>query len=352
MSLCGGLVFFAPVALLVRTQAGISETQFFLLQALLSGIIALGELPTGHLTDRMGYRRSLILAQLLLLAARGLLLAAFLLRSLPLFVAEAVVEGISACLSSGTASVYLYALYGESDYLPKAAHAANFGTAGFLLSTAAYALLYRYFGLTGLLAATVLAGATGDRVPLCLLPAGRPGDRLVLCPVRRAAAPGCAGVHAEQPENHRISLHNDQRPVPANTRRYGPSAFKPHISNRKMLHFFGTDGIKEGELWQRRRRYVTRFGTQCIPARRHGADPAVAAAKGRYVRLPAGAGDGTAQRRTAENPGGLPVPGAVPAAGAGTDLRPPGAGGQANDPRILPPGARRRSPAGGNDPGI
>lgn len=157
MSLCGGLVFFAPVALLVRTQAGISETQFFLL----SGIIALGELPTGHLTDRMGYRRSLILAQLLLLAARGLLLAAFLLRSLPLFVAEALVEGISACLSSGTASAYLYALYGESDYLPKAAHAANFGTAGFLLSTAAYALLYRYFGLTGLLAATVLAGAAG-----------------------------------------------------------------------------------------------------------------------------------------------------------------------------------------------
>ena len=161
MSLCGGLVFFAPVALLVRTQAGISETQFFLLQALLSGIIALGELPTGYLTDRMGYRRSLILAQLLLLAARGLLLAAFLLRSLPLFVAEALVEGISACLSSGTASAYLYALYGESDYLPKAAHAANFGTAGFLLSTAAYALLYRYFGLTGLLAATVLAGAAG-----------------------------------------------------------------------------------------------------------------------------------------------------------------------------------------------
>lgn len=161
MSLCGGLVFFAPVALLVRTQAGISETQFFLLQALLSGIIALGELPTGHLTDRMGYRRSLILAQLLLLAARGLLLAAFLLRSLPLFVADALVEGISACLSSGTASAYLYALYGESDYLPKAAHAANFGTAGFLLSTAAYALLYRYFGLTGLLAATVLAGAAG-----------------------------------------------------------------------------------------------------------------------------------------------------------------------------------------------
>ena len=40
-----GLVFFAPVALLVRTQAGVSEHIFFLLQALLSGVIFLGEIP-------------------------------------------------------------------------------------------------------------------------------------------------------------------------------------------------------------------------------------------------------------------------------------------------------------------
>lgn len=92
-------------------------------------------------------------------------------------------EGISACLSSGTASAYLYALYGESDYLPKAAHAANLGTAGFLLSTAAYALLYRYFGLTGLLSATVLARAAGDRVPFAssLLTALGIGWRFALC---------------------------------------------------------------------------------------------------------------------------------------------------------------------------
>ncbi len=38
-----GLVFFAPVALLVRTQAGVSEHVFFLLQALLSGVIFLGK---------------------------------------------------------------------------------------------------------------------------------------------------------------------------------------------------------------------------------------------------------------------------------------------------------------------
>lgn len=134
---------------------------FFLLQALLSAVIALGELPTGHLTDRIGYRRSLILSQLLLLAARGLLLAAFLLCSLPLFAAEAVVEGAAACLSSGTDSAYLYAVYGRENYLAKTAHAANFGTAGFLISTAGYAVLYQIFGLTGLLTATVVSGAAG-----------------------------------------------------------------------------------------------------------------------------------------------------------------------------------------------
>ena len=161
MSFFGGLVFFAPAALLVRTQAGIGEGQFFLLQVLLSAVIALGELPAGYLTDRIGYRSSLVLSQLLLLMGRGTLLAAYLTRSLFLFVLEAVVEGVSACLSSGTGSAYLYAACGEDGYLPKTAHAANFGTAGFLLSTASYAVIYHCFDLAGLLIATVLSGLAG-----------------------------------------------------------------------------------------------------------------------------------------------------------------------------------------------
>lgn len=144
-----GLVFFAPVALLVRTQAGVSEHVFFLLQALLSGVIFLGEIPTGFITDKIGYRKSLILAQVLLLAA-------FVSRSLVLFVVEAVVEGIAACFTSGTGSAYLYALYGENGYLAKTAHAGNFGTAGFIISTVAYAGIYKISGMEGLLITTVV----------------------------------------------------------------------------------------------------------------------------------------------------------------------------------------------------
>lgn len=152
-----GLVFFAPVALLVRTQAGVSEHIFFLLQALLSGVIFLGEIPTGFITDKIGYRKSLILAQVLLLGARSLLLAAFLSRSPALFVLEAVVEGIATCFTSGTGSAYLYDLYGENGYLAKTAHAGNFGTAGFIISTVAYAGIYKISGMEGLLITTVVA---------------------------------------------------------------------------------------------------------------------------------------------------------------------------------------------------
>jgi MFS family permease len=151
-----GLVFFAPVALLVRTQAGVSEHIFFLLQALLSGVIFLGEIPTGFITDKIGYRKSLILAQVLLFGARSLLLAAFVSRSLALFVVEAVVEGIAVCFTSGTGSAYLYALYGENGYLAKTAHAGNFGTAGFIISTVAYAGIYKISGMEGLLITTVV----------------------------------------------------------------------------------------------------------------------------------------------------------------------------------------------------
>ena len=151
-----GLVFFAPVALLVRTQAGVSEHVFFILQALLSGVIFLGEIPTGFITDKIGYRKSLILAQVLLFGARSLLLAAFVSRSLALFVVEAVVEGIAACFTSGTGSAYLYNLYGENGYLVKTAHAENFGTAGFIISTVAYAGIYKISGMEGLLITTVV----------------------------------------------------------------------------------------------------------------------------------------------------------------------------------------------------
>ena len=91
--------------------------------------------------------------------ARALLLAAFLARSLPLFVLEAAVEGIAISLESGTWDAYLYGALPPDRYLPKKARMENWGTAGFLVSTLGYVGLYAAGGLPVLLGATVCASA-------------------------------------------------------------------------------------------------------------------------------------------------------------------------------------------------
>lgn len=170
VSFFNGLVFFAPVSLLVRTQAGVSQSMFFLLQALLSAITFLGEIPTGFLTDRIGYKRSLVLSQSLLLLARCLLFVSFLCKSPVLFAIEAAVEGLSYCFSSGTDSAYLYEVYGNEAYLSKTAHASNCGTAGFLISTLSYVIIYHLCGIEGLLLSTMAAGTAAAIFSIKLKP--------------------------------------------------------------------------------------------------------------------------------------------------------------------------------------
>ena len=56
-SLLNGLVFFSPVSLLVRTTAGISLSQFFILQAIMATMVLLTEIPLGKLTRYMKQKK-------------------------------------------------------------------------------------------------------------------------------------------------------------------------------------------------------------------------------------------------------------------------------------------------------
>ncbi|SHI78616.1 Major Facilitator Superfamily protein [Butyrivibrio fibrisolvens DSM 3071] len=154
VSFLNGLVFFAPVALLVRTRAGISLDQFFILQAILSVTIFLGEIPTGKITDIVGYKNTIVLSQVMLLIARSMMLVAFLSKSYYVFAIEAIIEGIANCFTSGTISAYLYQKYDEGEYVVKSARVGNFGTAGFIISTIMYAGIYHFFSIEGLLILT------------------------------------------------------------------------------------------------------------------------------------------------------------------------------------------------------
>lgn len=161
MAFMNGLVFFSPVSLLIRTKAGLSLEQFFVLQAFLSIMIFVFEIPTGKITDRVGYKKTLVLSQGTWLLARILLMLSFFSGSFALFMIEAVVEGIAISFSSGTLSAYLYQQYELDEYVVKNARVGNCETAGFIVSAITYAGLYRFFGLEGLLVATVISSALG-----------------------------------------------------------------------------------------------------------------------------------------------------------------------------------------------
>ena len=157
-----GLIFYAPVALLIRTQAGVSNSTFFILQAILSLAIFLGEIPTGLITDKIGYKKSIVLSQTVILLARIMLMLAFLHHSIWLFVMEAIIEGVGACFSSGTCEAYIYSTYGEDMFAKKSAHSGNFGTAGFIISTITYVFIYKYWGMNGLFIATIISGIVAE----------------------------------------------------------------------------------------------------------------------------------------------------------------------------------------------
>lgn len=161
LSFLNGLVFYAPVALLVRTDAGVTTAQFFVLQAILSLTVFVFEIPTGVITDKFGYKNTMILAQVTQFLAKVLLLAAFIRGSYMLFVTEAVVEGFAACFLSGTQEAYLYSVYQDNRYAVKMAHVANFGTAGFIVSTLLYVLFYHFGGIRVLIIATIISCGVG-----------------------------------------------------------------------------------------------------------------------------------------------------------------------------------------------
>lgn len=156
-----GLVFFAPVALLVRTMAGVSVSQFFFLQAILSFVIFALEIPAGTFTDIFGYKNTMVLNQIMLFLARLFLLIAFMKKNFLLFLIETVLEGIAACLNSGTESAYVYTMFPNDSYVVKMARMRNCGTLGFIISTISYSLLYSLFGIEGLLFATVITSFLG-----------------------------------------------------------------------------------------------------------------------------------------------------------------------------------------------
>lgn len=149
-----GIVFYAPVAMLVRTGRGISISEFLILQAIVSFSILFFEIPLGCLTDRIGYKYSMILSSFFILVARFFLLFA---NSFYVFAFESFLEGIYFAFSSGTISSYLYVVFGEENFAKRSSILQNFSNVGFIVSTVGFFFINKYMNIDYLIIYTIFA---------------------------------------------------------------------------------------------------------------------------------------------------------------------------------------------------
>lgn len=152
-----GIVFYAPVAMLIRTGRGISISQFLILQAIVSFSILFFEIPLGCLTDRIGYKYSMILSSFFILVARFFLLFA---NSFYVFAFESFLEGICFAFSSGTISSYLYVVFGEENFAKRSSILQNFSSVGFIVSTVGFFFVNKYMNIDYLIMYTIFANIT------------------------------------------------------------------------------------------------------------------------------------------------------------------------------------------------
>ena len=174
MSFCGGLVFYAPVALLVRTEAGLDLSQVFFVEVVMSATILLFEIPAGIVSDKIGYKRTVVLSQSLLFLARII----FLIAKDPwLFALERFVEGLAYAVSSGSEQSYLYSYYKEENYAVFNSRAGRAGTAGFIISTLLCSVILKYSSVRVLVALTCVSTFLG-LISAIALPPERQTDAL------------------------------------------------------------------------------------------------------------------------------------------------------------------------------
>jgi len=106
------LAFTVPIYVIFYQSRGLSLAQFGLLEAAYTVAVFGFEFPTGYLSDRIGRRNGLAVANALgALGAVGYALA----HSFPAFLAAVVVRAVGATFSSGASDAWLYEALADAD---------------------------------------------------------------------------------------------------------------------------------------------------------------------------------------------------------------------------------------------
>lgn len=112
ISFLQGLVFYGPIATLYRLGRNISMSDIFLLQIIFSLVSLSLEVPWGWFADRIGYKKTLLISNVLFFASKVVFYFAdgFLLFAVEALLAAMAVSGLSGCDSA-----FIYISSGENE---------------------------------------------------------------------------------------------------------------------------------------------------------------------------------------------------------------------------------------------
>ena len=135
-----GLVFYSSVSTLYRTSAGITLTEMGIIEGVLSVCTVLCEVPWGILTDHIGYRKTLIIANGLYALSKIIFYHA---DCFGMFLMERIVLGISLAGLSGCDSALLYLSTGKDKATGIFGKMSMSGTLGMCVASVSFSLLFK-----------------------------------------------------------------------------------------------------------------------------------------------------------------------------------------------------------------
>jgi len=112
VALLQGLVFYGPIATLYRQSQGLSVFDITLIESISLVIMILLEIPWGYISDKIGYKRTIVICNILYFISKIIFWKA---DTFLLFLAERLILSIVISGLSGCDSAYLYLSANEKD---------------------------------------------------------------------------------------------------------------------------------------------------------------------------------------------------------------------------------------------
>ena len=127
-----GFVFYGPVATLFRQARGLAMSEIFIIETISWIVLVALEVPWGWISDRFGYKKTLIIVNVVFVASK---IVFYMSHSFESFLIERILLAIVFSGLSGCDSALIYASIDESEAQNVFGKYSAFGTLGLLIAS-------------------------------------------------------------------------------------------------------------------------------------------------------------------------------------------------------------------------